>query len=54
MEDIIINPKIFKRIDIYENKEEIPPLPEERSKFIQNKMMRFFKLINNKDDKNTQ
>ena len=54
MEDISINSKIFKRIDIYVNKEEIPPLKEERTKFIQNKMMKFYKLIRNKDDKYTQ
>ena len=51
MKDIINNSKIFKRIDIYENKEEIPPLKEERKNFFQNKMMKFYKLIKNKDDK---
>ena len=54
MEDLTINSKIFKRIDIYENKEEIPPLKEERKNFIQNKMAKFFKLIKNKDDKYCQ
>ena len=51
MKDIINNSKIFKRIDIYENKEEIPPFKEERKNFFQNKMMKFYKLIKNKDDK---
>ena len=51
MEDLTINSKIIKRIDIYENKEEIPPLKEERKNFIQNKMARFYKLIKTKDEK---
>ena len=54
MEDSQNNSNILKRIDIYENKEEIPPLQTERKNFIQNKMMKFYKLISNKDDKENQ
>ena len=35
MEDSQNNSNILKRIDIYENKEEIPPLQTERKNFIQ-------------------
>ena len=49
MSDKLITPKICKRIDIFENKEEIPPLKDERN-FFQNKMMRFYKTIKDKDN----
>ena len=54
MEDLTNDSNIVKRIDIYENKEEIPPLKEERKYFIQNKMARFYKLIKTKDEKYNQ
>ena len=50
MEDLAINSKIIKRIDIYENKEEYPPLKEDRKNFIQNKMLKFYKIIKNKEN----
>ena len=49
MSDKLITPKIYKRIDILENKEEYPPLKDERN-FFQNKMMRFYKTIKDKDN----
>ena len=49
MSDKLFTPKIYKRIDILENKEEIPPLNDERN-FFQNKMMRFYKTIKDKDN----
>ena len=50
MYEKVITPKILKRIDIYENKEEYPPLKDERKNFIQNKMLKFYKTIKDKEN----
>ena len=48
------NLNIIKRVDIFENKEEIPPLKDERANFFQNKMMKFYKIIKDKENQDTQ
>ena len=50
MSDLMANLKKYKRLDIYENKEQNQPLDEERSYYIQNKMMKFYKIIRDKEN----
>ena len=51
MTEIFNHSKIFKIIDTYENKELFPPFKEqERNGFYQNKMMKFYKIIKNKEN----
>ena len=46
MSDNIHSPTIYKGIDIYNDGKEFSPEDGERMNFIQNKMMKFFKKIN--------
>ena len=50
MSEIITNPKISKIIDVYLKKETPLNEKEERNNFIENKMMKFYKII--KEEKN--